>query len=93
MITQPYSISIRRLDPSKNMARFYRITIEQSLFGDVLLVKSWGRIGTRGRAKVYEFANDGQAVEEFLRTLSSKRRRGYVVWGGPALPGMLEAKA
>ncbi|MGO7014944.1 WGR domain-containing protein, partial [Rhizobium johnstonii] len=45
MSTQPYHLYIERIDPSKNMARFYALSIEPNLFGGTSLVRSWGRIG------------------------------------------------
>ena len=45
------SIDLRRLDPLRNMRRFYRLDIEPHLFGGVLFLKAWGRIGTRGRVR------------------------------------------
>ena len=37
-----------RCDPTCNMARYYVLSIEPSLFGDATLIREWGRIG-RGR--------------------------------------------
>jgi predicted DNA-binding WGR domain protein len=51
--------------------------IERDLFGRVLPVRNWGRIGTNGRELVEEFAGEieaGQALEAVAR---AKRRRGY----------------
>ncbi|TAX62854.1 WGR domain-containing protein, partial [Rhizobium ruizarguesonis] len=46
MTVQPYRLYIERIDPSKNMARFYALSIEPNLFGETSLVRSWGRIGS-----------------------------------------------
>lgn len=40
---------LRRIGPARNMRRFYRFDVQPDLFGGVLLVKEWGRIGARGR--------------------------------------------
>ena len=50
-----YSISKHRRDAARNMARFYQLRIEPSLFGGVLLITCWGRIGTQGRVRAREF--------------------------------------
>lgn len=42
MITQPYHIYIERTDASKNMARYYAMAIEQTLFGDACLTLCFG---------------------------------------------------
>jgi predicted DNA-binding WGR domain protein len=44
-------VTLRRVDPSRNMSRFYRLAIEADLFGGALLMKQWGRI--RKRRKGY----------------------------------------
>jgi predicted DNA-binding WGR domain protein len=66
-----------RRDPAANMARFYVLAIEPSLFGDVSLVKEWGRIGTIGRRKVELYENKGMAIEALEAWLRRKRKRGY----------------
>ena len=59
------------------MARFYALSIEGTLFGQVCLVRRWGRIGTRGRSKQHSFDDEGEAVGLFLQLLRTKRMRGY----------------
>ena len=51
MLAQPYHLYVERMDAQKNMARFYALSIEPTLFGDVCLIRRWGRIGTRGQMK------------------------------------------
>ena len=34
---------------ARNVARFYALMIERDLFGRTVLVRRWGRIGSRGR--------------------------------------------
>jgi predicted DNA-binding WGR domain protein len=50
------AVHLRRVDPARNMSRFYRLDVQPDLFGGVLLVKEWGRIGAQGRmvAESYE---------------------------------------
>ena len=40
------TIRLERLDHRRNISRFYRLSIEPTLFGGVALVREWGRIGT-----------------------------------------------
>jgi predicted DNA-binding WGR domain protein len=42
------AVNLRRVDPARNMRRFYRLDVQPDLFGCVLLVKEWGRIGAHG---------------------------------------------
>ena len=46
MIAQRYRLYFERKDPGRNMARFYAMSIEETLFGQICLTRSWGRIGT-----------------------------------------------
>ncbi len=77
MIAQPYRLYIERKDASQNMARFYAMSIEQTLFGDVCLIRRWGRIGARGQRMEHSFRREEEAVALFLDLLRQKRRRGY----------------
>jgi predicted DNA-binding WGR domain protein len=43
------AVHLRRVDPACNMHRFYRLDIQPDLFGRMLLMKQWGRVGTHGR--------------------------------------------
>ncbi|MGY3563958.1 putative DNA-binding WGR domain protein [Bradyrhizobium sp. USDA 4463] len=54
---------LKRRDPARNMARFYVLTIEPTLFGDTALVREWDRLGGRGRRQLDLFDGHVQAVE------------------------------
>ncbi len=43
------AVHLRRIDPKRNMRRFYRLDVQPDLFGGVLLFKERERIGARGR--------------------------------------------
>lgn len=77
MITQPYHLYVERIDRTKNMARYYALSIQPSLFGQTSLVRSWGRIGTYGKSKIHLFDDESEAVGMFLDLARAKRRRGY----------------
>lgn len=77
MIAQPYKLYVERTDFSKNLARFYAMSIEPTLFGDVCLTRRWGRIGAQGRVKRHSFPGEREAVALFLELLLEKRGRGY----------------
>ncbi|MBB5538780.1 WGR domain-containing protein [Rhizobium giardinii] len=77
MISQPYQFYVERTDRSRNMARYYAMAIEPNLFGDVCLLRRWGRIGAKGQMKVHQFEREKEAVELFLDLLRQKRKRGY----------------
>ncbi len=79
MIAQPYQLYVERRDLARNMARYYMLSIEPTLFGEVCLTRRWGRIGARGQAKYQSFEREQDAVQLFLGLLRSKRKRGYRV--------------
>ena len=66
-----------RIDASRNMARFYRLSIQPTLFGGSSLVRNWGRIGTDGRLKVELFDTPREATAAREHVASRKLRRGY----------------
>jgi predicted DNA-binding WGR domain protein len=79
MLLQPYQLYVERTDEARNMARFYAMTIEPDLFGEICLTRRWGRIGAQGQMKVQHFAKERDAVATFLDLLRRKRSRGYRV--------------
>jgi predicted DNA-binding WGR domain protein len=70
-------VHLRRVDPSCNMQRFYRLDIEPDLFGGVRLVKAWGRIGREGRSIAEFYDSEAIAANVMQRYAERKRRRGY----------------
>ncbi|NTA19383.1 WGR domain-containing protein (plasmid) [Agrobacterium tumefaciens] len=84
MLIQPYQLYIERTDEAHNMARFYAMTIELNLFGEICLTRRWGRIGAHGQMKVQHFVREQDAVTTFLDLLRWKRSRGYRVTASAA---------
>jgi predicted DNA-binding WGR domain protein len=72
------AVHLRRIDGARNMRRFYRLDVQPDLFGGVLLVKAWGRIGTRGRIADESYDSEALATDSMQRQAERKRRRGYV---------------
>ncbi|RFC64774.1 WGR domain-containing protein [Mesorhizobium denitrificans] len=79
MLVQPYRLYVERTDPEKNMARFYVLAIETTLFGTPCVTRCWGRIGSTGQKKVHHFESERDAVILFLDLLRVRRSRGYRV--------------
>ncbi|MBF2714287.1 WGR domain-containing protein [Agrobacterium vitis] len=73
----PYHIYVERIAPEQNMARFYALAVQPTLFGEVSLTRAWGRIGTRGQQMVRLFDNERQATNLFLDVRREKPKRGY----------------
>ena len=77
-LTLPFlAVTLRRLEPSRNVARFYALAVERDLFDRVVVVRQWGRLGTAGRTRLDEYPDEGRAAEAMMRLETSKRSRGY----------------
>jgi len=59
------------------MARFYGLAVERDLFGRVVLVRHWGRLGTDGRRRYDEHGSEVEAYAALTAIAAQKRRRGY----------------
>ena len=73
----PSPVHFQRVDTSRNMARFYTLSLEPTLFGDVAVLRQWGRIGTRGRQASSLHASMAEAQTVLARQIARRRRRGY----------------
>ena len=74
-------IYLTNIEPPRNMARFYALDIEPTLFGQRALVKNWGRIGTAGRSLRVAFAREADAQAALGQEL--KRRAGQISQATP----------
>jgi predicted DNA-binding WGR domain protein len=61
------SLHLRRIDPDRNMARFYSLAIEPNLFGSSSLVRDWGRIGSNGQRRIDLFEGGAEAIDACRR--------------------------
>ena len=68
---------LRRVEPEQNVARFYALMIEHDLFGRVILVRHWGRIGSKGRERAAVHADEGEAAQTMGKRAAAKHRSGY----------------
>jgi predicted DNA-binding WGR domain protein len=71
------AIVLRRIDSSRNMARFYRLDVQPNLFGEWSLVREWGRIGRAGRLRLVPYPTPSEACAALERQQRLKQRRGY----------------
>jgi predicted DNA-binding WGR domain protein len=72
-----HSVYFERTDRAKNMARFYLMSIQPTLFDEVSLHRNWGRIGTRGSDLVQFFDHENDAIAAFVQVVRKKRAKGY----------------
>ena len=84
-------IVLERVDPARNIARYYVLSIEPTLFATHTLIRRWGRIGCLGRQRLQLFGGEdatrAQATLEMW--LTQKRKRGYAPTSEPARPALL----
>ena len=76
----PDSLRLERIEPERNMARYYTLTVELTLFEDWSCTRQFGRIGARGGRIMLGLFEDRAAAEaEFMALLRAKQARGYRV--------------
>jgi len=75
--TSPLQVVLQRIDPSRNMARYYVLSLQPTLFGTNALVREWGRLGTNGRRRSEFFDEVADARVRLEDWLARKMRRGY----------------
>jgi predicted DNA-binding WGR domain protein len=68
---------LHRIDAKANMARFYCVDVGPTLFGEVSVFRTWGRIGTYGRMAIQTYATGAEAELAAGRTIRQKSRRQY----------------
>jgi predicted DNA-binding WGR domain protein len=88
-------IVLERVDPSRNIARYYVLSIEPTLFAKHTLIRRWGRIGCLGRERFQFFGGeDASAAQITLETwLARKRKRGYAPRSEPARAALLSRES
>lgn len=68
---------LHRIEPARNMRRFYRLDLQPDLFGYWLLTREWGRIGGRGQLKIDSFDQHEVAISSMELLYQKKLLRGY----------------
>ena len=69
---------LHRVDPARNMARYYSAAIEPTLFGWAAVARDWGRMGRSGRRRLdlYDDMDDAASAADDL--IKRKLQRGYI---------------
>ncbi len=88
-------VAMESICPAENRFRYYVLSIDETLFGDIVLVREWGRIGTNGRRRLDLFDDRLRAISTLEQWLQRKRRRGYEVVesSGPIQPARVNRRS
>ena len=70
-------IYLTKRDPERNMARFYALDLQPTLFGGWAVVKEWGRIGRAGQGRSSLYGERAEAEAGLAHELQRRIRRGY----------------
>ena len=63
------AVHLRRIDATRNMRRFSRLEVQPDIFGGVLLVKEWERVG----ALRVHVARQNQQTANLQKVMSHER--------------------
>jgi predicted DNA-binding WGR domain protein len=68
---------LTRIDPTRNINRFYVVQVMPSLFGDWTVMREWGRRGSPGTVRLssYQCRDEAQIAEQ--RTIRRRLAHGY----------------
>lgn len=70
---------MRRVDPSRNMNRFYSVELTKDLFGAHGVHRQWGRFGTWGRHRFDWYKSRPEAERALSDLVKQKLARGYLL--------------
>lgn len=73
------AVYLTRVDDSKNMARYYRMSLQPTLFGEWAVVREWGRIGRGGQVRTSPYPSESEARLSMATIERQKAGRGYAV--------------
>jgi predicted DNA-binding WGR domain protein len=71
-----------RTDPSRNVNRFYVVSLAPILFGEWTVLREWGRIGSPGTVRVMSCERQEDAEQAERRTIKQRLSHGYTVRSG-----------
>lgn len=68
--------ALTRIDDRRNVARFYKLDIQPTLFGEWSFVWEWGRIGSAGTVRVQTHQTRGRADIAMASNWARRLKRG-----------------
>ena len=74
----PEQVRLTHQIPDANRHRFYLLRTLPTLFGDWILLREWGRIGSPGRVRCDRHETEDEAMSALIKLAHRTYRRGYV---------------
>lgn len=71
------AIMLTRIDDRRNMARFYKLDVQPTLFGEWCFVREWGRIGRAGTVRMAAHRSRGLADLAMALSWTRKLKGGH----------------
>ncbi len=71
------ALMLTRINDCRNEARFYKLDIQPTLFGECSLVREWGRLGRAGTVRIETYPSRGLADMALASNWTRKLKRGY----------------
>lgn len=65
--------------PLANQHRYYLMRTLPTLFGDWVLIREWGRVGSPGRVRRDRHCSESDATIALTKLAKQKHRRGYTL--------------
>jgi predicted DNA-binding WGR domain protein len=72
-------LELRSVDPARGRARRYRMAVCRTLFGELGLLITWGRIGGPTRVRLEAFESAAELAERQQQLLARRSAHGYEV--------------
>lgn len=70
-------VYLERIDHARNMARYYRLSVAETLFGEWVMIREWGRIGSRGQSREHCCGSPDEARALVKAHTAQRLKRGY----------------
>jgi predicted DNA-binding WGR domain protein len=77
LATFRHELHLVSLNPAKNRYRFCTLAWQTSLFGELALVRTWGRLGKVGRSQAHFYPDVMSAQPAIIALLRRRLRHGY----------------
>lgn len=68
---------LTRIEAEGNIHRFYVANVTQTLFGEWVFLREWGRVGSPGTVRAQSFTEEQEARTAERRSIRRRLRHGY----------------